>query len=97
RPGLELRRDGQPVALKAWATELIERIGQLAGLLDRAHGGNAHAKALETQQAKVDDPELTPSAQVLARMTEHDETFVQFSLRQSRLHAEAFREQPLPA
>ena len=97
RPGLELRRDGQPVALKTWASELIERIGQLAGLLDRAQGGNAHAKALEAQQAKVDDPELTPSAQVLARMTEHDESFVKFSLRQSRLHAESFREQPLPA
>ncbi|MFT0867745.1 glutamate--cysteine ligase [Pseudomonas sp. CAM1A] len=95
RPGLELRRDGQPVALKQWASELIERIGHLAGLLDRAQGGNDHAKALEAQQAKVDDPELTPSAQVLARMTEHDETFVQFSLRQSRLHAESFREQPL--
>jgi len=32
---------------------------------------------------------------VLARMTEHDETFIQFSLRQSRVHAETFREQPL--
>ncbi|MNF00005.1 glutamate--cysteine ligase [compost metagenome] len=28
-------------------------------------------------------------------MTEHDESFVQFSLRQSRVHAETFREQPL--
>jgi glutamate--cysteine ligase len=95
RPGLELQRDGQPVALKQWASELIGRIGQLAELLDRAQGSDAHAKALAAQQAKVDDAALTPSAQVLARMTEHDETFVQFSLRQSRLHAETFREQPL--
>lgn len=97
RPGLELRRNGQAVTLKDWASELIERIGQLADLLDRAQGGNQHAKALQAQQAKVDDPELTPSAQVLARMTEHDENFVEFSLRQSRLHAQNFREQPLPA
>lgn len=97
RPGLELHRDGQPIALKAWAGELIARIGQLADLLDRAHGGDEHAKALAEQQAKVEDTSLTPSAQVLARMTEHDESFVQFSLRQSRLHAQAFREQPLPA
>jgi glutamate--cysteine ligase len=95
RPGLELHRDGQPIALKTWATELITRIGQLAELLDRAHGGDAHANALQEQQAKVDDASLTPSAQVLARMTEHDESFVQFSLRQSRVHAERFREQPL--
>ena len=95
RPGLELHRNGQPVGLREWASELIERIGQLAGLLDQAQGSDDHAKALAAQQAKVDDASLTPSAQVLARMTEHDETFVQFSLRQSRLHAEAFREQPL--
>lgn len=97
RPGLELHRNGQPVGLREWASELIERIGQLAGLLDQAQGSDDHAKALAAQQAKVDDASLTPSAQVLARMTEHDETFVQFSLRQSRLHAEAFREQPLSA
>lgn len=95
RPGLELLRDGQPIGLREWASELIERIGQFAALLDQAQGGDEHAKALAEQQAKVDDAALTPSAQVLARMTEHDETFVQFSLRQSRLHAETLREQPL--
>ncbi|WP_192858677.1 glutamate--cysteine ligase [Pseudomonas putida] len=97
RPGLELHRNGQPVGLREWASELIERIGQLADLLDQAQGSDDHAKALAAQQAKVDDASLTPSAQVLARMTEHDENFVQFSLRQSRLHAETFREQPLSA
>jgi len=97
RPGLQLQRHGQPVALKEWASALLADIGQLAQLLDQAHGGDAHAKAMEAQQAKVDDPSLTPSAQVLARMTEHDESFIAFSLRQSRLHAESFREQPLPA
>ena len=97
RPGLELHRNGQPIELKVWATELLGRIGQLAELLDRAQGGDEHAKALEAQQAKVDDASLTPSAQVLARMAEHDESFIEFSLRQSQNHAETFREQPLPA
>jgi len=95
RPGLELQREGQAVTLKAWATELIGRIGPLAELLDRVHGGNAHAEALAEQQAKVDDAALTPSAQVLARMTEHNESFLEFSLRQSQVHAERLREQPL--
>ncbi|MGA9664559.1 MAG: glutamate--cysteine ligase [Pseudomonas alloputida] len=95
RPGLELHRNGQPISLKDWASELIERIRELANLLDQAQGSDEHAKALDAQQAKVDDTSLTPSAQVLARMTEHDESFVQFSLRQSRVHAETFREQPL--
>ncbi|MBK5006829.1 glutamate--cysteine ligase [Pseudomonas sp. S32] len=96
RPGLELQHNGQPVSLATWASELIEQIRPLADLLDQAHGGDDHAKALDAQQAKVEDPALTPSAQVLARMTEHDESFVAFSLRQSRIHAETLREQPLP-
>ncbi|WP_175652933.1 glutamate--cysteine ligase [Pseudomonas sp. Marseille-P9899] len=97
RPGLELQRDGQPVTLKAWASELLERIAPLAELLDRAHGGDEHARALHVQTAKVDDPSLTPSAQVLASMTEHQESFARFSLRQSQLHAEFLRSEPLPA
>ncbi|MDU9392518.1 glutamate--cysteine ligase [Pseudomonas sp. zfem002] len=97
RPGLELHRDGQPVTLKTWASELLARIAPLAELLDRAHGGDEHGRALATQAAKVDDPALTPSAQVLASMTENQESFARFALRQSQLHADYLRGQRLPA
>jgi glutamate--cysteine ligase len=97
RPGLQLQRDGQPVDLKEWAGQLLERIAPLAALLDQSHGSDAHSKALDAQMAKVQNPALTPSAQVLAAMAEHKESFAQFSLRQSRAHAEFFRSEPLPA
>jgi glutamate--cysteine ligase len=97
RPGLQLQRDGQPVDLKEWAGELLEKIAPLAALLDQSHGGDAHSKALDAQMAKVRDPSLTPSAQVLAAMAEHKESFAQFSLRQSQAHAEFFRREPLAA
>jgi hypothetical protein len=73
------------------------KIAPLAALLDQSHGGDAHSKALDAQLAKVSDPSLTPSAQVLAAMAEHKESFAQFSLRQSQAHAEFFRSEPLPA
>ncbi|CAG8870021.1 Glutamate--cysteine ligase [Pseudomonas fluorescens] len=95
RPGLELQRDGQAVTLKAWASELLARIEPLATLLDQAHGSDEHAKAMGLQQAKVDDPALTPSAQVLEKMTEHKEGFARFSMRQSLAHAEHLRAEPL--
>ncbi len=95
RPGLQLQRDGQAVNMKAWATELLERIAPLAALLDQSHGGDAHSKALDEQLAKIKDASLTPSARVLASMTEHKESFAQFSMRQSLAHAEYFRNQPL--
>ncbi|WP_213878274.1 glutamate--cysteine ligase [Pseudomonas sp. dw_358] len=95
RPGLELSRDGQPVELKQWAAELLQRIAPLADLLDRSQGVEEHVQALATQLAKVDDTSLTPSAQVLASMALHKESFAQFSLRQSEKHAEFFRSQAL--
>jgi glutamate--cysteine ligase len=83
--------------MKTWAAELLEQIAPLAALLDQSHGGDAHSQALDAQLAKVSDPSLTPSAQVLAAMAEHKESFAQFSLRQSQAHAEFFRSEPLPA
>jgi glutamate--cysteine ligase len=97
RPGLQLQRDGESVEMKTWAAELLEQIAPLAALLDQSHGGDAHSKALDAQLAKVSDPSLTPSAQVLAAMAEHKESFAQFSLRQSQAHAEFFRSEPLAA
>ncbi|WP_085631899.1 MULTISPECIES: glutamate--cysteine ligase [unclassified Pseudomonas] len=97
RPGLQLQRDGQPVDMKQWASELLEHIAPLAALLDRSQGSDAHGKALDAQRAKVSDPSLTPSAQVLAAMAAHKESFAQFSLRQSQAHADFFRSEPLAA
>jgi len=97
RPGLQLQRDGETVELKVWAADLLEKIAPLAALLDQSHGGDAHSKALDAQLAKVKDSSLTPSAQVLATMAEHKESFAQFSLRQSQAHAEFFRSEPLAA
>ncbi|AMB84148.1 glutamate--cysteine ligase [Pseudomonas agarici] len=95
RPGLQLLRHGQAVDMKEWATELLEQIAPLSALLDQSRGGEGYSKALDEQLAKVRDSSLTPSAQVLASMTQHKESFAQFSMRQSLTHAEYFRSQPL--
>ncbi len=94
RPGLQLQRNGQPVVLQSWASELLEQVLPLAELLDQNLGSNAHKQALQAQQAKVADPSLTPSAQVLAEL-QQGLSFTEFALRQSKLHAEYFRSQPL--
>lgn len=95
KPGLQLRRCGEDVSLKDWASELLGEIGKVAALLDRSHGGDVHALAVSTQQAKVADSGLTPSAKVLEALRQNDESFSQFALRQTRLHAEHFHAQPL--
>lgn len=97
RPGLQLLHEGQGVELSSLAVHLLERIAPLAELLDQSHGGDAHAASLALQRAKVADPSLTPSAQVLAQLQENGESFAQFALRHSRAHAETLRSQALSA
>jgi glutamate--cysteine ligase len=97
RPDLELRRCGETISLQDWASELLAGISKVAAMLDRSQGGDAHAQALKAQQAKVADSSLTPSAQVLEALRRNNESFSQFALRQTRLHADHFRSQPLTA
>ncbi|UGQ46267.1 glutamate--cysteine ligase [Massilia endophytica] len=94
RPGLMLEKDGKPVALKEWGSELIERIRPAAELLDTLRGDQAHAEALKVQQLKLDDPDATPSAAVLRELNANGKSFADFGLRQSQKHAEWFRAHP---
>ena len=97
KPGLELRRSGENVALQSWAQELLAQIGEVSALLDRSQGNDHHARALAEQQAKVADSSLTPSARVLEALRSKGESFRQFAMGQSQIHAEHFRSQPLNA
>ena len=92
RPGLHLQRLGVPVVLQTWAHELLDGIEAIARLLD--DNGDQHLAALNAQRAKVDDPSLTPSAQVLQRL-QQGKSFATFAMEQSTLHAEYFRKQAL--
>jgi glutamate--cysteine ligase len=97
RPGLQLNRNDTTIDLKVWANEMLDTIRPICELLDASHGTDEHVKSLDVQRGKVADASLTPSAQVLASMTEHKEGFTAFSLRQSQIHAEHFRSRPLSA
>ncbi|MEI7294063.1 glutamate--cysteine ligase [Paraburkholderia tropica] len=97
KPGLELARDGQPVAMQDWAAELFAKIEQAATLLDAAKGGDEHARSLAAQRAKLADASLTPSARVLQTMREQQQSFLQFALAQSERHAAHFLSRPLDA
>jgi glutamate--cysteine ligase len=95
KPGLFLQRHGAPIAMVDWAERLLSCIDRCAKVLDNAYGGNAYHRAVEEQRHKFIDPSLTPSAQVLAEMRKQNESFAAFSLRQSKAHAEYFRQADL--
>lgn len=94
KPGLVLERNGVPVPLADWGHELLDQIGACAALLDSAYGTQDYAQAVAAQRGKLDDPQATPSARVLALLRE-GRSFHQLGLETSRRHARALRGDPL--
>ncbi|AKJ67442.1 glutamate--cysteine ligase [Pandoraea thiooxydans] len=101
RPGLELQRDGQAIALRQWGDELLARIRLAADALDAQRGDGAVGASLVEQQAKLDDASLTPSAHVLQALRDvggdGQGAFFNFAMRCTREHAQYFRSHALPS
>ena len=97
KPGLQLERNDTAISLQNWGRELLEQIRPVAELLDRSQGGDLHCQALQAQRAKLDDPQSTPSAQVLEQLLETGQSYSSLAMQLSRQHADHFRDRPLSA
>jgi glutamate--cysteine ligase len=85
-PGLTLLKDDQEIALHQWGSELLLEMQQTAALLDEAYGSTNYVQSVQEQQKKLDNPELTPSAQVLKVMREQNLSHSEFVMQQAKLH-----------
>jgi glutamate--cysteine ligase len=95
-PGLALARpDGSAVGLQAWALELLDGIDRIAAMLTDEEDGGYRAAAAQAR-ARVMDPDLTPSARVLAALDGGKHAYADFALEQSRLHRNRFLDDSLP-
>lgn len=97
KPGLTLLRQDESVPLSAWAHELLDQIARCAELIDTVVGGTAHADAVRAQRVKVDDPDTTPSARVLAGLRDTGQSFDEYFMALGQAHARALRAEPLAA
>ena len=95
-PGVRLETAAEAKTLCVWATEILAACQEVAHELDAAAGGDAHVAAVALQRRKVDDPDLTPSANVLAAVRE-EQSFAAFGLRRSQEQRSWFAEQPMDA
>ena len=93
-PHLMLERDGEQVSLRGWARELLAAMQPVAELMD-SDGDGRYLRALEQQVAKLENPELTPSAQILSALCEQRISFVDFALAQSQRHHQHFLQRDL--
>jgi glutamate--cysteine ligase len=92
-PALQIANidNGGPVLMTDWASEILAETAEISQLLDSIHNNTAHTTAVQAQQAKVANPELTPSAKVLQRMRELKTSYARFALNQSLANGDYFR------
>ena len=96
-PGLQLMDQGKSRTLADWASELLDGIAQTAELLDRARSSEGYSAAVTEARASVADPDLTPSAKILAGMREQDLHFPAFVMQQAEQHRDTLTGETLSA
>ena len=84
QPGLMLERGTSEIELTKWGAELLQAFAPIAASLDAAHAGTDYSDSLRAAQALLQDPDLLPSARVLAVMEQDfDNSFIGFTRAQS--------------
>lgn len=91
-PDLALQRGDEKILLKDWANEIFEHMRGAAEILDQNNSEAKFSSSLAYYKTLVDDPDLTPSARMLAEMSQNNEGFFHFSLRKSKEHLAYFKD-----
>jgi glutamate--cysteine ligase len=85
QPGLVLERGQGEAKLTEWGAELLQAFAPIAAALDTAHHTTDYSDALRAAQALLEQPELLPSARVLAVMQQDfGNSFIGFTRAQSQ-------------
>ena len=100
-PGLALQQgDGSLRPLQDWGQELLKDLQPVAERLDEAfpeHGG-AYAAALQMARQRLESPDTTPSARLLAELAANEEeSLTALTLARSKAHRQHLLSLPLPA
>ncbi len=90
-PALFLLCQGREIPLKDWARDLLNAMQPVCEALDAGAPEQPFGAALKHQLSIVEDPELTPSAQMLQEMRDTGEGFFHFAQRLSHQHHEYYR------
>ena len=94
-PGLMLESGGAQILLTRWGADIVAQCAPIAQALDAAHGHTLHAEALASASAALANPDLLPSARVLAAMAQgFDNSFVKFVRKQSEKTRDSFHSLP---
>jgi glutamate--cysteine ligase len=96
QPDLHLLVHNREQPFRPLAHELFDDMLPFAEMLDTAYGGARYVTTLQTLRKRIDDPDTTPSAQILAASREHG-GFFKYAMQLSQQHKQALLAQPLDA
>jgi glutamate--cysteine ligase len=89
-PALALIAGDRERPLRDWALEILDRMQGPCEALDAADPARPYRTALDLQRQAVEQPELTPSARILAGMRDAGLSFFEFALQMSQAHRDYF-------
>ncbi len=96
-PGLLLSNAGKKVSLADWGQAILDGVSNTAQALDSAHGSKTYQAIVEQMRALVRDPELTPSAKMLATLRDRNLSYFNYMMERAREQAQYYGERPLSA
>ncbi|MDD2926446.1 glutamate--cysteine ligase, partial [Rhodoferax sp.] len=90
QPDLQLLVHNREQPLRTLAHELFDDMAPFAEMLDNAYGGRSYQQTLQDLRQRIDQPELTPSAQVLEAIRQHGGYF-NFAFAMSKVHTQSLQ------
>lgn len=92
---LMLMDKAQARDFKSWGKEILEGVQEFGLLLDSLEGDDSYSRSVETQTARLNDPDMTPSGNILKDMAREQIPFFRFAMNRSLEHREYFKSMPL--
>ena len=91
KPNIELSQRGKPIKLQTWANNILHSMQPICDILDADKSDKPYSEALKLQQKVVDNPDLTPSAKMLAGMRQKEQPFGCLGVEASAKHQNYFK------
>ena len=95
QPNLQLLVHNREQPLRALAHELFDDMQPFAEMLDAAYQSQRYKAALTMLRQRIDQPDLTPSAQVIEAIKQHGGYF-DFAFAMSQAHTQSLQASSLP-
>ncbi len=96
QPNLQLTQQNNHLSLTSWAMQILDTLEPICQALDADDAQQPYQRALNQQRLAVENPDLTPSARILAQMREQQQCFKQFGISASAIHENYFKQRQLP-